>query len=357
MDTKDNRKRTRLVRSYPADTLEVAQEVAKAVGSRGTSGGGGSIEREKLATVMGTTAKSSAFITVLNSSAKYGLTQGGYRDPFIRLTARGSSIAAPTRDQERLQALSEAAMEPEPFSRFYEEHSGEHLPDDTFSKNKLQRQFGIQAELTSECLEIIKANGVLVGFIKERGGILRVDLGRTKAPVPQPQPVNPPAQKSDEPPKNPMNYPKNNGGKVFVGHWGDPEASQFVVSTLEGFHIPYEYSDVLESDGRPVPASVSEKMHNSAAAILVFAVPNAPSESDDKSRSDREQMLYQLGASSALYGDKVIVFQCADSTSTSNNPGWASNVRSVSFQEGKYKEAGFELIQELHQSGIIRVVV
>ena len=355
MDPKGKRKRTRLVRPYPADTLEVAQEVAKAVGSRGTSDGGGSIEREKLATVMGTTAKSSAFITMLNSSTKYGLTLGGYRDPFIRLTARGSSIAAPTRDQERLQALSEAAMEPEAFNRFYEEHSGKQLPDDTFSKNKLQRQFGIQAELTSECLEIIKANGVLVGFIKERGGILRVDLGRTQ--IPAHLPVNSSAPVSDEPLKDVTNYPKSSGGKVFVGHWGDPKAAQFVASTLDDFQIPYEYLDVQEPDGRPVPASVSEKMHNSAAAILVFANSDAPSEDDDKSQRDREQMLYQLGASSALYGDKVVVFQCTESMPKSKNISGTSNVRSVFFQEGKYREAGFELIRELHQSGIVRVGV
>lgn len=356
MAGKETKKRTRLVRPYPADTLEVAQEVAKAVGSKGSADGEGSLARETLATVLGTTAKSSAFITILNSSAKYGLTQGGYKDEFIRLTARGSSLAAPTRDQERLQALTEAALEPDVFRQFYEAHGGADLPDDTFTKNILQRQFGIQAELTSECLEIIKANGALVGFIKESQGKLRVDLAGLKTSVRIPA-ASISSQRAIPATNGSTSQPDNSSGKVFVGHWGDPEAARFVTSTLDAFQIPYEYSDVQESDGRPVPASVSEKMHRSSAAILVFADPADCVEGSGEREQDQVQMLYQLGASSALFGDKVVLFKCSGAETNGAASDESSDIRSVLFHEGKYREAGFELIRELHQSGIIRVGV
>ena len=349
MARQDNQKRTRLVRPYPADTLESAKAVAEAVGTNGTGGPEGSIERNELAKVLGTTPKSSTFTTRLNSSAKYGLTLGGYNDDRIRLTSRGVSVVAPTRESERMQALRDAALEPDVFSKFYENHDGMELPVDTLSKNLLQRQLGIRAELAGECLDIIKANGTLTGLIKERRGKLHVDLATSRTDRRQTT-ANSPAPPA--PAENgATQHSERYGGRVFVGHWGDPDAARFVTKTLADFQIPYAYLDGLEPDGRPVHAKIAEEMHKSAAAILVFAAP----EGSTDSRRDREQMIYQLGASSVLFGDKVVVFQCAkDKADGDSEP---IHPRSVIFQQGKYDEAGYELIRELHQSGIIRVGV
>lgn len=347
MARQENRRRTRLVRPYPADTLEEAQEVAKAIGASGATESESSLERLRLASVMGTTAKSSAFVTVLNSSAKYGLTQGGYRDERIRLTARGLSIVAPTRERERMHALTDAALEPEVFSQFYEAHNGADLPDDTYSKNILQRELRIQAELTSECLEIIKANGVFVGLIKESRGKLKVDMGLN---TPHTSQLAAPIESA---PNGAANDSGASEGRVFVGHWGDPDAARFVTKTLADFHIPYAYLEELEPDGRPVNARIAEEMHKSAAAILVFA----ESDGSEDGQRHREQMLYLLGASSVLFGEKVLVFQCAPENPEGKYDTGLTKTRAVVFRHGKYEEAGLELIRELFQSGIIRVSV
>ncbi|MCI0868442.1 MAG: hypothetical protein J4O08_01895 [Chloroflexi bacterium] len=355
MARKGNRKRTRLVRSYPANTLEAAKAVAEAVGSSGAGETEGSINRNELATALGTTAKSSAFTTILNSSAKYGLTLGGYTDERIRLTSRGLSIVAPTRDNERRQALTEASLEPDVFRQFYEIHDGADLPDDTYCRNILQRNLSVHAELTGECLEIAKANGVFAGLIRDSHGKLKVDLApvklgktgthQTAARNPTPEPAPTQVYVSDE--------AGNSNGRVFVGHWGDPDAAKFVTKTLADFRIPFVYMEGLEPDGRPVHAKIAEEMQKSAAAILVFT----ESEGAKDGPLDREQMLFQLGASSVLFGDKVVVFLCSeDGAADSRSPG-KLQARTVSFSRGRYDEAGYKLIRELHQSGIIRVGV
>ena len=85
-------KRTRLVRPYPIHTLEVALSVARAIQE---SNAGLPFARTDLAGALGTTPSSSGYTIRLNSSAKYGLTRGGYNADLISLTHLGQSIVAP----------------------------------------------------------------------------------------------------------------------------------------------------------------------------------------------------------------------------------------------------------------------
>ena len=67
-------------------------------------------DRVRLAKAMGTTPASSAFMMKLNSSAKYGLTEGGYSDARISLTGLGEKAA-----KADPAAIIEAAMRPQTF--------------------------------------------------------------------------------------------------------------------------------------------------------------------------------------------------------------------------------------------------
>ena len=75
-----------MVRPYPVHTLEEASIIASAIQERNS---GLPFDRVLLAKALGTTPTSSGFTMKLNSSAKYGLTRGGYNDDRIELTPRG----------------------------------------------------------------------------------------------------------------------------------------------------------------------------------------------------------------------------------------------------------------------------
>ena len=168
------RKRTRKVRSYPVHTLQDSLAVAGAIQK---SNSGLPFDRALLARALNTTPASSSFTMRLNSSAKYGLTQGRYNDHSIAITPRGEATVAPKDAEERRRAFREAALEPDVFRRFYEMLDGKAMPRAEYAQNLLQRELDIQPELSAECLQIAEANGLFADILRrDNSGELLVAL-------------------------------------------------------------------------------------------------------------------------------------------------------------------------------------
>ena len=344
-------RRTRLVRSYPVYTLEDALSIAATIQE---TNAGLPFDRILLAGALGTTPASSGFSMRLNSSAKYGLTVGGYNDTRISLTPLGAAIVAPEGQEELHLALAEAAMKPDLFARFHRMLDGKRLPEDAYAQNMLQRELGVNPSLSGECLGIIKANGVYVGILSAIGDKLYVDLSGISGPSAAPsvdsgeaarsETVGPAAQRSmtvDQPPS----------GKIFIGHAGNREAVRFVEQVLDQLGIPHEMVVEAGDAGEPPPFLVSDEMRSCSAAILVFA-DNRPS-GGATGKVSLEKMLYQLGAASALYGDKTVILR-----ETGVEVGYlVPSIRSVEFDRDRPEAAGLALISELQMVGAIKVTV
>ena len=155
-------KRTRLVRPYPKFNLENALSIASTIQHANS---GLPFDRILLAKSLGTTHSSSTFVMKLNSSASYGLTVGAYNDDLISLTPLGEAIVAPQRSEERRSSLIDASIHPDLFRRFFNLYDGKQLPKDEFSQNMLQRELGVNTELTLEGLQILKDTGYYVGIL------------------------------------------------------------------------------------------------------------------------------------------------------------------------------------------------
>ena len=293
----------------------------------------------------------------LNSCARYGLTKGGYSDESIALTARGESTVAPERDGEKRQALLEAAVQPEPFMRFYKMLDGKRVPEDTYSQNMLQRELGINAALTDECLRIIKANGIHVGILGEVGGSLYVSATGAHAPeeggedAKQPDADHgreaPPASEGQHPQRDGPQEPR----RIFIGHAGNSEIADTLSSVLDRFRIPYEIVECDYDAGRPVAGDVSDQMRQCNSAIFIFAEPLDEIWTGRREEKRREKMLYQLGAASVLYGERVIALREKDGKDPEQDPGF----HTLSFDQGRMDEVGLPLLAELHRMGVIEV--
>ena len=61
-------------------------------------------------------------------------------------------------------------------------------PDDTHAENLLQREVGIAPELTTECLGILRANGLYTGILEGDVVTLPSPSGPDADPVEQPRP-------------------------------------------------------------------------------------------------------------------------------------------------------------------------
>ena len=157
-------RRTRVVRDYPTNTLQDVLVVPMAIHNNNA---GLPIDRKLLAKSLGTTHKSSGFITKINSSFSYGLTIGGYKDELISLTGLGKSIVAPKNNEEYVNALIKSVLTPPIFNKIYKVLEGKILPGDMHMINLLEREFDMPSQISSECLEVLKFNGVFVELIKE----------------------------------------------------------------------------------------------------------------------------------------------------------------------------------------------
>ena len=338
-------KRTRLVRPYPVNTLKDALEVAHAI-AKATSGY--PVDRAHLAKALGTTVSSSAFTTRLNSSAKYGLTQGAYNDPVIRLTPTGGAITAPQGVEERREALVEAALRPDLFKRFYEMFDGRQVPADEYARNLVQRELEVHPDLAGECLEIITANGVFVGIMRtEADGARVVDLGgRAAGGAQSAEPAR--AQASSEARPEPVRAEAPAGeqpqaeGRIFVGHAGPSMALDAVTDTLSAFNIRYVDSDASSGGGLPVPPDVAREMRACTAGILIF----------DGANTDASSLSYQLGGASVLFGDKVVVIE---EQTGEDLHAIDHGLNRVAYRSGQPAQLGLDLLKSLAATGVIKV--
>lgn len=341
-------KRRRIVKPYPAYTLEDALDVAQAIQN---ANAGLPFPRALLAGALGTTPKSSAFTQRLNASAAYGLTQGGYNDADISLTPLGEALADGNHDR-RAQALVEAAMTPPIFGRFYDMLDGKRLPESAYAQNLLQRELGVLDSLANECLSILIANGEYAGIISEQNGvsIVRLEYRRPQPaaaspPTDAPPPEGNPTTFASESPAAPDDTSGASKGRVFVGHIGESDAAQFVASMLEQFGIPVSSPRFGDDAELPMPPEVAGDMRASHAAVLVFA------DHGGGEQPIRDKMLFMLGACCALYDDRVVIFHESDAAPLPNLNGLSR----VSFRSERIAESGLGLLMELHKAGVVSI--
>ena len=168
-----NNKKVSKRRSYPFHQLKQAQIIGETIQEVNS---GLPMDRFLLAKALNTTPKSSGFIIKLNSSARYGITNGGYNDPTISLTELGKSIVSSKNPDEYQHALVECSIKPDVFRDFYQRMDGKQLPEEGYAKNILERDHQIDQDLSRECYETIVANGLNANIIRKVKGEMYVNL-------------------------------------------------------------------------------------------------------------------------------------------------------------------------------------
>ena len=339
------RKRTRKVRPYPAYTLEDTLAIATRIQE---ANAGLAFDRSLLAGALGTTPASSGYTMRLNASSKYGLTQGGYNDARISLTAQGQAIVAPENGDELRKALAASAMRPDVFGRFYRMMDGKRLQEDEYAENMLQRELGIHPELSGECLTIIKTNGRYVGILKEVGNALYVNLEAVRASsaeTERPITADSAPYRSEEAVQ--LAAPDTSRTKIFLGGSGATQALRLARELLDDFDIAYataeDGADAGEVD--PLGSHVSEDMQRCAAAVLVLG--DAGGDGQDSLAS----LLLLAGAARILYQDAVVLLIQAGL----ELPDALAAFRRVPFYPDSSDSVSLGLLRELSLARVLKV--
>tara|TARA_Y100000588_G_scaffold97855_1_gene106317 strand:- start:2340 stop:3398 length:1059 start_codon:yes stop_codon:yes gene_type:complete len=299
-------RRTRRVRSHPPRTLEESLSIARAIQQDNS---GIPFDRGLLAKAIGSTCDSSSFMQKLNSSAAYGLTIGGYRDENISITPRGEACTTPRTEEELQTALLEAALAPDIFRKFYNRLDGKEIPKNEYVQNLLQRELGVPSNLTSECFDIIKANGIFADVIQSSGtGSFKVTLGRSQPGgdsgdgiILLPRPDTVPPKPTD--PVSPF-IPQITNSRIFVAGNKTDQMTNVVKNLLNRFSVNYHSADLEPFHGPLIPEEISERMKLCNSGILFIR------EIDDvHSPKNNSAILFTqlLGAASVLYGEKIVI--------------------------------------------------
>jgi predicted nucleotide-binding protein len=314
-----------------------------------------------LAQSVGRSPSSSTWQFLTGAAVAYGLTTGAYNANTISLTTRGQKLTMPTEEGEDKGALLEAALTPEVPKAFYEKYDRNKFPSETIAKNVLA-QLGVPRERVEEALKIIVDNAKLVGILKEVSGNLYVQLrssgtanaGSISNPAAEEEPVEEvfndtevddntsAAQKQDEPPIPVSQKPK----PIFIAHGKDKKPLEQLKVILDQFKIPYRVDVDEPHAGRPISEKVRSLMNECGSAIVIFT-SSGESTDPEKGTVANLNVVFELGAASVLYGDKIILFKERDLTLPSD----FSDLGHIAFDKESLDAKAFDLIKELISMG------
>jgi predicted nucleotide-binding protein len=311
---------------------------------------------------------SSDFRMLLSSSIKYGLSTGSYNQSKVALTALARDIVAPTSDEAKNKSLLQAAFMPPLFKSIFGAYKGKKVPDMQFFQNALVRDFGVSRDQAARCAAVFYENAEYLGLVRqattgkwlasepiglapqeelaesgEKGG------GENGHDPTEEQPASPQARAEV---KTPLAPPAKNA--IFLGHGKNRVPLQQLEKFLSEYKIPYKVVIDEANKGRPISQKVADSMNECGAAIIIFT---ADEEFKDLNGQiifrPSENAIFELGAASALYGSRVVIFKETGVTFPTN----FRDIGYIEFDKDRLDAKVSDLFRELIAFKLITVSV
>jgi predicted nucleotide-binding protein len=355
-------------RNFPKHSLEASLVVAQKIQDEM---GGKPMNRLLLAESLGLSPSSSNFREILSSSFKYGLTEGTEKADQVSLSAIGIS-ATSKETMKRLTALRTAALRSPVFGQFFRDYGNKKVPSAEMLPKLLNVSYSVPKDLTSECASLVLANGRFVEIIREIGGSPHIlfdtefskidkedleatagnedenasdsNLGETSAIIrsaeqsPTDVATNAPASRTHKP--------------IFVAHGKNKAPLQQLQALLTSFQIPHKVVIDEANLGRPISQKVRDTLQECGSAILIFT---RDEQFVDKNGAEiwrpSENVIYELGATSYLYGDRIVIFK----EKGIHFPTNFQNIGYIEFESDDIQARTADLLKELIGFGLVRV--
>jgi predicted nucleotide-binding protein len=154
-----------------------------------------------------------------------------------------------------------------------------------------------------------------------------------------------------------QNNPKNGthrelGQGIFIAHGKNKKPLEQLRRILDQFKVPYKVATEEPNLGRPIGTKVKEVMEACNCAILLFT---ADEELFDKDKNSiwrpNENVIHELGASSYLYGNRIVILK-------EQNVNMASNFKDlgyISFETNALDAKSLDVLKELIGFGIVKI--
>ena len=361
-------------RPYPAVSLATAIQVAEAIAN---SNGSRPMNRLLLAEAMGYSPSSSGFRDQIAASAKYGLTEGNYNSETISLTSQGVAVTRPRNEAERIDVRRNALRSIPLFDELIRHFANARLPEPDFLKNILERNpYDIDPKWSAAAAEAFVEDAREVGYLRDIAGSPHVILdasGVTPAEVAQP------SERSDQSDAGPQasdandavsdspttslavesEQPKQDSSvpplpmQLFIAHGTSRKPLEQLKEILNGWKVPFLVAVDEANAGRPISEKVADTMRQCSAGIFIFTADEEFLDSTGKVVSRPSQnVVYELGAASLLYGRKIVILKESDVTFPSDfsDLGW------IEFEKDALDAKAMDLLREMIALDALKLV-
>jgi predicted nucleotide-binding protein len=350
---------------FPKHSLRTSLRVASALEDKNS---GNPMPPTDIAIAIGKSPGSSDFRMLLSSSIKYGLTSGSYNQSKVSLTALARDILEPTSDESKNKALAQAAFTPQVLGRIFDAYKNKKVPDPQFFQNALSRDFGVPRDQAAKCAAIFQENVEFLGLLRQATTGKWLAAERVGAGVEQLTSSTPESEETETssmyrdelpvatmpitaPTKAPAAAPKN---AIFIGHGKNKVPLQQLEKLLSEYKIPHKVAIDEANKGRPISQKVAELMEECGAAIIIFTSDEEFKDTNGETIfRPSENAIFELGAASAMYGSRVVIFK----ESGVNFPSNFRDIGYIEFEKDRLDAKVNELFRELIGFRLITVSV
>lgn len=323
-------------RPHPVKTLEESRVVAQTIQDEAS---GMAVDKLTLAELLDKTPSGSQFRELVMSSRAYGLTEGGANAIEFKLTPDGASATGGD-EVARDEALKRAVLNIPPFKVFLESFDGKKVPASTVMRSFLISTASVPEVWAEECAEHLLADARYAGMLRDVKGSDYVTVGGIGRTEPQPEPesgeeaedpeetdesaasdgeqVGPGSGKAAPTPPAPSAPPApaaSVGKKLFVAHGKDRKPLETLKENLRLLKVPFAVALDEPHAGRPISAKVASLMRDEcSSAIFIFTADERFLKENKDGTTEEvwrpsENAVYELGAASILYGNRIVIFK------------------------------------------------
>ena len=368
------RSRGRSNRPHPSTPLASALGVAEAIAETNASR---PMNRLLLAEAMGHKPGSSTFRDRIAAATKYGLTEGNYNSETISLTPLAVAITRPRDEAECMEAKRSAFRTVPIFDDIVQHFANAKLPEPDFLKNILEREpFNVHPDWSISVAQFFTEDAREVGYLRNISGSPNIVLDASgtmpseierldergsmvngahqdqdvSTPLEMPSTVGFPddtPQPSQERSHQPVPM------QIFIAHGSKRKPLEQLKEILNSCKVPFLVAVDEANAGRPISEKVADTMRQCTAGIFIFtADEHFLNEAGETVFRPSQNVVYELGAASLLYGRKIVILKEADVTFPSDfsDLGW------IEFDENALGAKGMDLLREMIALDAVKLV-
>ena len=343
---------------FPRDPLKEVLAIPEAIWKQNA---GNPMPILDLASTINQSPNSSGFVRQLSSSYRYGLTEGSPATKVISLTSLGRAIIAPTADTNVSESSKAALMHSEIFRKVYSTFDDKPIPRTEILRNTLVNPpeasgFGILRSDVDEFIKIWMQNITDYGLAHDIKGTtyLRLNkLGVSQLVVPEISSEQITSEEIMEPEVQPTKVEEKQIPKqIFVAHGKNTKPLEQLEKILNRFKVNYKVAVEEANSGRPVSTKVAELMKNCTSGIFIFTADEKTQDADgNEIWRPSDNVVYELGAASVLYGNKIVIFKESDVKFASD----FSDLGYIPFEKDKLDAKSADLMLELINLGFMQL--